>query len=148
MCVWVCLCLPPPPAPPPAPPTPVTDARLFMCEVWECRVGRWAEDMHVFASACVNGSVCGYLWVGLSSSIIRETALVRMCRHVCECICIRGHMCAHVSVPAHTPSNCTGSQMRTCYPSSINTQNPKLLSQNQSITDGGAAALAAEQMMS
>ena len=37
----------------------VTDARLFMCEVWECcLVGRWV-DTHVLASACVKRSVCG-----------------------------------------------------------------------------------------
>lgn len=53
-CACVCTCDPP----------TVTDARLFMCEVWECWVGRWV-DMHVFASACVKGSVCG-----LSSSIM------------------------------------------------------------------------------
>lgn len=48
---------------------PVTDARLFMCELWECWVGRWV-DMHVFASACVKERVCGLLWVRLSSSIM------------------------------------------------------------------------------
>lgn len=36
----------------PTPTQAVTDARLFMCEVWECFAGRWV-DMHVFASACV-----------------------------------------------------------------------------------------------
>lgn len=50
MCAHVCVCV-----------TPlVTDARLFMCEEWECRVGRWV-DTHVFVSACVKRSVCGFV---------------------------------------------------------------------------------------
>lgn len=55
MCARGCVCVTPP---------PVTDARLFMCEVWECWVGRWV-DTHVFASACAKGSVCVGGWGGV-----------------------------------------------------------------------------------
>lgn len=143
MCVCVCAC-----DPHPTPPPPVTDARLFMCKVWECCVGRWA-DMHVFVSACVKVCVC-VCACGLRSGVMWETALVRMCRHACECICILRHMCVHVSVPAHTLSKCVRSQLRTSY----QIYKPlKLLSHNPGVTDGGAAgaataALVAKQMMS
>lgn len=57
--VHVCVCVTP----------PVTDARLFMCEVWECRVGRWV-DTRVFASACVKGrSVCGFVVGGFGAVV-------------------------------------------------------------------------------
>lgn len=57
LCVWVCLCLHVCTRMCMGDPL-VTDARLFMCEVWKrWVVGRWV-DTHVFASVCVMGSVC------------------------------------------------------------------------------------------
>jgi len=52
-CMCVCMYAWPPPA--------VTDARLFLWEVWEGCVGRWV-DMRVLAVACVKGSVWAVTW--------------------------------------------------------------------------------------
>lgn len=117
MCVCVsahvCVCAPPKP-----PPT-VTDARLFMCEVWEeWLVGRWG--------ACEKGGVCvvccGWVWavVECEELHLSDCADMRVNVFAYTGICVR--TCPHLRVLYRF--NCTGSQIRTCYQDSY-TRQPK-----------------------